>query len=206
MSHPKGYVAGPMRGLPYFNFPAFFAAAEVLEHTFGIPIANPAQMDIAAGCDPNDELAMPPDLRDIFTRDLTEVADTDVLFLLEGWDMSSGAFLEGMLGCELDLQFFEVFNVGPTGLDLVPITKREVYVRTWFLHLTRCLPEMWIVRQCGHLRRWVRKVLLGRLRVLQARWRGTLVHIPRIPDVTEGPDPRPDVRATPCPLFDPGVV
>lgn len=39
------YVAGPMRGIPEYNYPAFFAAQEALEAR-GWKVYNPAAMDI----------------------------------------------------------------------------------------------------------------------------------------------------------------
>ena len=39
------YIAGPMRGLPEYNYPAFFAAEDALRAAGWDPIYNPAGMD-----------------------------------------------------------------------------------------------------------------------------------------------------------------
>ena len=45
----KVYVAGPMRGIPEFNFPAFFAAADKLRGD-GFAVFNPAERDNEHRC------------------------------------------------------------------------------------------------------------------------------------------------------------
>ena len=44
------YIAGPMRGIPEYNYPAFFAAQKALERR-GWFVYNPAAMDIAVDAD-----------------------------------------------------------------------------------------------------------------------------------------------------------
>lgn len=98
----KFYLAGPMSGIPQFNFPAFFAAAATLRAQ-GYEIVSPAEID-------NDEdkgyaLKSPdgsPDKRagaktwgDFLSRDVKLVADqvSGVIFLPD-WHRSRGAKLE----------------------------------------------------------------------------------------------------------------
>lgn len=97
----KIYVAGPMRGYPYFNFPAFDEASEKLR-ALGHKVFNPAERDREAhGEDINDsatgDLTDVPqfDLRDALTADLTWICQhADAVVLLDGWEKSKGATAE----------------------------------------------------------------------------------------------------------------
>jgi hypothetical protein len=106
------YVAGPMRGIEHFNFPAFDAAAEQLR-ALGHEVFNPADHDRAQHGD--DVFDSPSgDLDDIAERgfDLRAAlaADTawicehaDGVALLPGWENSKGASAEAALGRALGL-------------------------------------------------------------------------------------------------------
>ena len=97
----KIYIAGPMRGIPYYNFPAFDKAAKMLRD-FGYTVASPAEMDRAVGSDPKD---LPPDfdwnsISDDFDihacliRDVEAVYASDAIYLLLGWKESTGVKME----------------------------------------------------------------------------------------------------------------
>lgn len=89
----KIYVAGPMRGIASYNFPAFDAAAKWLRRQ-GHQVISPAEMDRNVGFD---ETAHIPDeefLRRAITRDMAAIAECDAIFLLRGWSKSKGANLE----------------------------------------------------------------------------------------------------------------
>ncbi|MEV8029244.1 dATP/dGTP diphosphohydrolase domain-containing protein [Cellulosimicrobium funkei] len=103
------YVAGPMRGLPEFNFPAFDKAA--LDLTVqGHDVVNPAEHDREGGFDPagmtgNEDLAAQGfDLRAALAWDLEQITRCDAVFLLDGWQQSSGARAEYALAQALGLQ------------------------------------------------------------------------------------------------------
>jgi hypothetical protein len=93
------YVAGPMRGYPAFNFPTFDAVAEALRAE-GNSVANPAEHDRDvypeieswAGYATGD-IAACPDFKfhDAMSWDLAQVAQSDGIVLLPGWEESSGA-------------------------------------------------------------------------------------------------------------------
>lgn len=93
------YIAGPMRGLPQFNFPAFMEAERILVAQ-GWEVRNPATHDIDMGFDPrtkkgtNEEL----DEFDLLTAaawDLEQiVTECDAVVLLPGWKQSRGAKAE----------------------------------------------------------------------------------------------------------------
>lgn len=82
------YIAGPMRGIPLFNFPAFDRAADVLRSHCHYPI-NPADLDRKIGFDPKN---LPVDydwknldaigfrIRDAAKRDLMAILTTRLQF------------------------------------------------------------------------------------------------------------------------------
>lgn len=113
------YVAGPMRGHPLFNYPAFDLMTAKLEG-LGFRVINPAQMDRdAGGIEPAnmvvpegfDWMSVPPDkngnavsLRDVFLRDTQAICtEVDMIVLLPGWEKSKGACAEVALAKALGL-------------------------------------------------------------------------------------------------------
>lgn len=91
------YLAGPMTGIPYYNFPAFEeAAAELRER--GIEVISPAEMDLEDGLvpDPNGEDSQPRRYAYYLARDIRVIAERDVeaVVVLQGWEKSGGAKTE----------------------------------------------------------------------------------------------------------------
>jgi hypothetical protein len=101
---PKAYVAGPMRGIPLYNFPAFDAAAR-LGRALGWEVISPAEMDRAHGFSEHTQA----DGADVFTAEKTRefirrdmnvlvnvlrAEDGDAIALLPGWEKSTGARAE----------------------------------------------------------------------------------------------------------------
>lgn len=117
------YVAGPMRGYPEFNFPAFLTAAAALAEGGHEPI-NPAQQDLdvgfipegLTGWEPLDELGF--DLRASLAWDLDQVCAADAIYLLPGWERSSGARAEVAAAAALGL--FAAEGVGEADPVWVP--------------------------------------------------------------------------------------
>lgn len=91
----KVYLAGPMRGLPEFNFSSFDKAAARLR-ALGYEVFSPAENDRANGFDPtgmtgNEPVTVGPKLAD----DLDYVCRTaDAIVVLDGWDTSPGVNAE----------------------------------------------------------------------------------------------------------------
>lgn len=87
------YVAGPMTGLPHFNFPAFHAAAAFLRAA-GFEVDNPA------------ENPAPPcgSWLGYMRMAVAQVAKADALVVLPGWEKSNGAFVEVQLARGLGLK------------------------------------------------------------------------------------------------------
>lgn len=105
-STPTFYITGPMRGYPFFNFPAFDGARDLGE-SLGHNIISPADLDREVGIDPiNDPGCVermkeenPNFLRDIVRRDIETILgldpkNEDGLALLPGWQESIGASAE----------------------------------------------------------------------------------------------------------------
>jgi Domain of unknown function (DUF4406) len=102
------YIAGPMTGIPQFNFPAFHAAAKALRAE-GFEVISPAEEDgpeIGAAAmqsqdgqlDANSKIAGQT-WGDLLSRDVKIVADkVDGVAFLPGWARSKGARLEAFTG------------------------------------------------------------------------------------------------------------
>jgi hypothetical protein len=108
-----------MRGIPEFNFPAFFKAADELREQ-GFEVFNPAQRDndhhgtdISKGNATGDEdLATEQhgfNLREALGADLAWIcAEADAIALLPGWEKSKGATAEYATARALGLTVVEL--------------------------------------------------------------------------------------------------
>lgn len=95
-TRPRIYIAGPMTGLPDFNYPAFHAAADTLTAA-GYEAVSPAThtADVASG-----------DVKpwDFYMRHaLALLLTADGVALLPGWDRSRGARIEEELAGRLGM-------------------------------------------------------------------------------------------------------
>ena len=107
------YIAGPMRGLPNFNFPAFFAAEKALldESPYAF-VFNPARRDEETyGRDisnsPTGSFADIPQfsLRDALQADTSWICRyAERVHMLQGWERSKGAIAERALAEALGLK------------------------------------------------------------------------------------------------------
>jgi nucleoside 2-deoxyribosyltransferase len=86
------YLAGPMTGLPQYNFPAFLGAATTLRRA-GYEVWSPAEHDLDRGFDMDDPDAAQP-LVEYMKVDLPQVMAADAVVVLPGWENSTGARLE----------------------------------------------------------------------------------------------------------------
>lgn len=106
------YLAGPMRGLDQFNFPAFDAAAERLR-AMGHAVVSPADLDRKAGFDPNTSTPDTDFLRRALARDLHAITECDAVAVLPGWQGSQGARLEVDLARMLGLAILDATTGKP---------------------------------------------------------------------------------------------
>lgn len=97
----KCYIAGPMRGIALYNFPAFFDAAMHLRQ-LGHTVSNPAERDMAIGLNPSLALDHPDniavfDIGKAFEWDFQQILASDAIVLLPGWEDSKGVQAELLL-------------------------------------------------------------------------------------------------------------
>lgn len=117
------YVAGPMTGVPQFNYPRFDTAAAQLRE-MGYTVVTPSELDaphtraIALQCETGttaefrfmlEQAGLPIETwGDFLSRDVKIVADdVDCIALLPGWQKSRGARLEAFVGILCKHTFFE---------------------------------------------------------------------------------------------------
>lgn len=109
----KLYLAGPMRGIPNFNFPAFDYAAGKLREA-GFEVFSPAERDRgihgtklednASGDEQEATAKVGFSLREALGADTAWIsAHADGIALLPGWEKSSGANAELALARALGL-------------------------------------------------------------------------------------------------------
>ena len=90
------YIAGPMTGLPEFNYPAFREAAQQLTDA-GYDVLNPVDVDTAG---------VPPEALTwewYMRRTLKMMLDADAIATLPGWRNSRGAVVEVELGARVGI-------------------------------------------------------------------------------------------------------
>lgn len=102
----RTYVAGPMRGIDNFNFPAFDAAAAYLR-ALGHDVVNPADLGRAQGFDGTGSVTE-VERRDMMRRDIYELTTCDSLALLPGWENSPGARLERKVAEETGIDVYHI--------------------------------------------------------------------------------------------------
>ena len=128
----KVYLAGPMSGIPQFNFPAFFDAALMLRDC-GFEVVSPAEIDneedkgaalASSDGDPTNRVAMNNKTwGDFLARDVKLIADSglDGIVFLPGWTLSRGAKLEAFVGLLQKNVRFWLYSDGPGG----PLVKAD---------------------------------------------------------------------------------
>lgn len=94
------YIAGPMTGLPEFNYPAFNQEAARLR-SLGYEVANPAE---------NPE---PPckSWLGYMRMALGQLVNCDIVALLPGWQDSKGARIEQRLAIDLGLRIYAMHDL-----------------------------------------------------------------------------------------------
>ena len=115
------YVAGPMQGIPHFNFPRFNAVAFCLRQN-GNEVFNPAERDIerhggvdisrtnTAGSLDHAKAQHGFSLRQALSEDLAFITLTaDLIVMLPGWEKSNGAQAEHRTAVALMSEGMKIF-------------------------------------------------------------------------------------------------
>lgn len=122
----KIYLAGPMSGIPQFNYPAFDEAADLLRSR-GYDVMSPAEMDdpnirAAALASPNGEHRVfqdtlkrqghqPETWGDFLSRDVKLVSDeVDAIVLMADWQRSRGARTEAFIALQTQKPVFFIYE------------------------------------------------------------------------------------------------
>jgi hypothetical protein len=99
------YLAGPMRGHPEYNFPAFHAAAKVLRergHTVFNPAEKGCESEVTKGGDEMNTLSF---RRKVFGMDTDYICRcADAVAMLPNWEQSRGAVAEKALADALGIR------------------------------------------------------------------------------------------------------
>lgn len=91
------YIAGPMTGLPGYNYPAFHAAERSLRDFFQAKhIINAAKLNKAG-----------TSWKKCLVNDLKKLVHCDAMLVLQGWESSKGARLEVYVGKMLDMAIYK---------------------------------------------------------------------------------------------------
>lgn len=119
----KIYLAGPMRGIPEFNFPTFDTWARFLSGDLGHEVFNPADRDRSAGFDVtgmtgNENLADAGfSLREALAADTEYISKhAEAIALLPGWEKSSGVAAEVALARALGIPVALVTDINMAGI------------------------------------------------------------------------------------------
>ena len=121
-----GYLAGPMTGMPQYNFPAFDEAAAKLR-SVGWEIISPAELDRKGGFDPTEKHT--PEYLQVFVRTAKArnkgmMARCNHIILLPGWDKSDGTKEELVWARELGMRV--LLYVEALGYWGVPVIKGTI--------------------------------------------------------------------------------
>lgn len=136
MKQKAFYLAGPMSGIPQFNFPAFFNAAQLLREG-GITIYSPAEMDepatraMALASKDGAHTGEGESWGTCLARDVKLIADVvDGIIFLPNWYKSRGARLEAYVGLLCKREFHYYLGDGRTERAIVSDVWGKTFVNT----------------------------------------------------------------------------
>lgn len=122
MKQAEVYIAGPMRGLADYNFPAFYQAEAMLD-LWGFKVHNPARMDIRAakaGFNRATQTVIPDTtfkIEEVLRRDFDAIKQCDAVIVLPGWEKSSGAQRELAFAQSIGIPVFKFDVASPLDIE-----------------------------------------------------------------------------------------
>lgn len=136
MKQKEIYIAGPMSGHPNLNYAAFFAA-EKKYRADGWKVWNPASKDeqgmialmpgFATGND-KEILAHGWDFREAYLWDIEKVIKSDAIYMLKGWQKSSGAIGEHATAVAIKQRYpdYEIIYEDEKEMDFYPRLRNTI--------------------------------------------------------------------------------
>lgn len=109
---PVLYLAGPMTGLPEFNYPAFDAAAAQLREA-GVVVESPAEPGQVPGWT----------AEQYYRRGLAQMLRSDAVATLPGWENSTGARLEVAVAGDVGMPVKSLQEWLDDFADAAPVTE-----------------------------------------------------------------------------------
>jgi hypothetical protein len=123
------YIAGKMRGLPLYGFPAFDEAEDRLISE-GWIVRSPANHDRALGFDPEGPPPDPATLAEMHRWDMQTITESDAIYMLPGWEDSDGATRELGVARACGLDVYWADDATPPYVVDERAQPPEVYART----------------------------------------------------------------------------
>jgi hypothetical protein len=116
------YIAGPMTGLPEYNYPAFEEAATRLRRR-GRDVCSPHEINTESAADRGCR-----QWYEYMVDGVRALLDCTDIVLLDGWELSRGAALELEIAKSLGMAVYTYRPVTRSPLLLVQRGKREVHL------------------------------------------------------------------------------
>jgi hypothetical protein len=132
------YIAGPMRGLPEWNFSAFDEATRKWRDS-GWEAYSPHEFDMLLGYDARgktetDLISKGSDrdwVRAVMVGDIACIMKVHAIALLPGWEGSMGATVELALAQFLGLEVYDAVTMEEISPDYRPWYEVKQYLETW---------------------------------------------------------------------------
>ena len=122
----KLYLAGKMRGVPLYAFPAFEQAAKLLREK-GHEVWSPHERDIHEdNFDPSSGVPRP--IKEYMKYDLAALCDCDAVVALYGWQTSQGALLEIHVARTLGMPIYNIDMTPAKPVDLSVLQEADALI------------------------------------------------------------------------------